>query len=147
MVETSASSVSRRRAEGAMSHRLVICRDRRRRASPRPGARGAADAGQHGRFLDHGIGLGEVGIAGIETAAPEETLHPHGDPREHDADLVIRRGRQRPEIERVPLARSVEDAVQEQRVEMEVQFNPPPKRWMTVTHPDRPSRIPYRRAR
>jgi len=26
-------------------------------------------------------------------------------------------------------------------------FNPPPKRWMTVTHPDRPSRIPYRRAR
>jgi hypothetical protein len=32
-------------------------------------------------------------------------------------------------------------------VEMDVRFSPPPKRWMTVTEPDRPARMPQRRAR
>lgn len=76
--------------------------------------RGAADAGQSGRFFDNGIGLEEVGIAGIETATLEEPLHPRGDPREHDADLFIGRRRQGPETERVPIAFGEEDAVAEQ---------------------------------
>jgi hypothetical protein len=47
--------------------------------------RGAADAGQRGRFFDNGIGLDEVGIAGIETATLEQAPHPlaHGDARQH----------------------------------------------------------------
>ena len=60
-------------------------------------------------------------MARIEPAPLEQPLHPRGDPREHDADLVIRRGRQRPELERVSLAGRVEHAVEEQRVEMDVQ--------------------------
>ena len=97
--------------------------------------RGAAEAGQHGRFFDHGIGLGRVSIPRIKPAPLEQPLHPRGHPREHDADLVVCRRRQGPKIERVPFAASVENAVEEQRVEMDVQvqsFNPPPKRWMTV---------------
>lgn len=58
-----------------------------------PPDRSAADASQSGRFFDHGIGLEEVSVAGIETAAFEQTLYPRGDPREHDADLFVgRRG-------------------------------------------------------
>jgi hypothetical protein len=49
-------------------------------------------------------------------------LHPRGNRLEHDADFVIRRGWERPEIERVPLVGSVEDAIEEQRVEMDVQI-------------------------
>jgi hypothetical protein len=79
--------------------------------------RGAADPGQGRRFFDHGIGPDEVGIAGIEAATFEQMLHPRGNPLEHDADFVIRRGWERPEIERVPFVGSVEDAIEEQRVE------------------------------
>jgi homoaconitase/3-isopropylmalate dehydratase large subunit len=55
-------------------------------------------------------------------AALEQTLHPCGDPREHDADLFIGRRREWLETERVPIAFGEEDAVEEERVEMDVQI-------------------------
>jgi hypothetical protein len=61
--------------------------------------RGAADAGQSRRFFDHGIGLEQIGVARIETAALEQPQHPCGDPREHDADLVVGRRGQRSELQ------------------------------------------------
>ena len=38
--------------------------------------RGAADAGQSGRFFDHGIGLEQIGFARVETAALEQPAAP-----------------------------------------------------------------------
>jgi hypothetical protein len=51
------------------------------------------------RLFDHGIGLEQIGVARIETAALEQPQHPRGDPREHDADLVVGRRGQRPELQ------------------------------------------------
>jgi hypothetical protein len=56
-----------------------------------------------------------------------------------------RRG-QGPELKR-PLLALEEDAVERSVWKWMFKFRPPPKRWMTVTDPDRPSRIGYRRAR
>jgi hypothetical protein len=88
--------------------------------------RGAADAGQSGGFFDHRVRRGQIAIAGIEAAALEQTPHPLGDPREHDADLVVGRRGQRTEIE-CPLLAFEEDAIEEQRVEMQVQIQSAPK--------------------
>jgi hypothetical protein len=57
----------------------------------------------------------------IAPAAPEQALHPRGDPRQHAADLIIGRRRQEPELERSFLALE-EDAVEEQRVKMNVEI-------------------------
>jgi hypothetical protein len=84
--------------------------------------RGAADAGQGGRFFDHGIRPEYTGFAAIETAPLEQTLHSRGDPHEQDADLFIGRRREGSETKRVTLAFAEEDAVEEQRVEMDVQI-------------------------
>src|SRR2546429_9511019 len=59
------------------------------------------------------IRLNPIGFSGIEPAAPEQALHPRGDPRQHAADLIIGRRRQRPELER-PFLALEEDAVEEQ---------------------------------
>jgi hypothetical protein len=85
-------------------------RARTRTERDSPLNRGAADPGQGRGFFDHGIGPDEVGIAGIEATTFEQMLHPRGNAREHDADFVIRQEWERPEIERVPLVGSVEDA-------------------------------------
>jgi len=86
----------------------------------------------------------EVGI-GVEAPAPEEAPHPPGDGREQDADLFLRRGRCRLEAQRVPFAFG-ELAIEDERVEVDVE-SAPPKRWMTVTQPEWPSRMPRCRAR
>jgi len=109
--------------------------------------RGAADAGQGGRVFHHRIGLQQVGIAGFEPAAFEQTLHPRSDPRQHDADLLVRRRRQGPEIKRAVRVPAKKTPSKSNVWKWRFRFNPPPKHWMTVTHPDRPSRIPRRRAR
>jgi hypothetical protein len=90
--------------------------------SDSPLDRGAADAGQNGRFFHHWVRRRQVSVARIAATALEQALHPRGDPREHGADLFIRRRRQRPEAERALLAFSEKDAVEEQRVEMDVQI-------------------------
>jgi hypothetical protein len=109
--------------------------------------RGAADAGQGGRFLEHGIRLEYTGFAAIETAPLEQTLHSRGDPHEQDADLFIGRRREGSETKRVTLAFAEEDAVEEQRVEMDVQIQSAAKALDDGHRPDRPSRIQCRRAR
>jgi hypothetical protein len=102
---------------------------------PRPGPRaqrdpplhrGAAEAGQRGRFVHQRIRLDAVGFPGIAPAALEQTLHSRRDPRQHAADFFVRRRRQGPEPER-PLGAFEEDAVEEQRVEMDVQVQPAPE--------------------
>jgi hypothetical protein len=92
-----------------------------RTESDSPLNRGAADARQSRGFFDHRVQLRRIGVARIQAAALEQTLHPCGDPRKHDAHLFIRRRRQGPEPERVPIAFGEEDGVEEQRVEMDVQ--------------------------
>ena len=57
---------------------------------------------------------------------PEQALHPRGDPRQHAADLVIGRRRQRPELDR-PFLTLEEEAVEEQRVEMDVEIQSAPE--------------------
>jgi hypothetical protein len=49
---------------------------------------------------------------GIEPAPLEQPLHPRGDPREHDADLLVHRRRERMEIERASRAIREENAVE-----------------------------------
>ena len=61
--------------------------------------------------------------------------------RQHASDLIIGRQRQGPELGRRFMALE-EDAVEEQRVKMDVGFSPPPKRWITVSEPDRQARMP-----
>ena len=72
-------------------------------------------------FFDDRVELRQIGVAWIKAAAPEQTLYPRGDPGEHDADLFIRRRGQGPETERVLLASGEEDAIEEERMEMNVQ--------------------------
>ena len=62
----------------------------------------------------------------IEAATLEQTLHPGGDPLEHDADLVVGRRGQRPELQ-CPLLAFEENAVEEQRMEMRVQIQSAPE--------------------
>jgi hypothetical protein len=71
----------------------------------------AGDSSTTGSGFDGSASLGSK-------SALEQTLHPRGDPREHDTHLFIRRRRQRAETERVPLAFGEEDAVEEQCVEV-----------------------------
>src|SRR5262249_58270813 len=66
-------------------------------------------------------------VAGIEPAALEQPLHASGDSRQHDADLLVRRRRQRPEIERTTRAIGVEDAVEQERVVVDVQIESAPE--------------------
>ena len=85
------------RRVGIVRHAPDACA-RTRPERDAPLNRGAADAGPRRRFFDDGIGLEYIGVAGIEAAALEQTLHSRGDPREHDTDLVIGWRRQGTEL-------------------------------------------------
>jgi len=80
-----------------------------------------------GRFVDHGIGLAHVGIAGIEPAALEQALHPRGDPREHAANFLVGRRRQGSELERAVPAVGEEDAVEQQHVVVDIEIESAPE--------------------
>ena len=73
-----------------------------------------------------GVRWGQIGVAGVEAAVLEQTPHPLGDPREHDADLVVGRRGKRTEIE-CPLLAFEETPSEEPRVEMQVQIQSAPK--------------------
>jgi hypothetical protein len=83
--------------------------------------RGAADAGQSRRFLDHRVGPEYVGVTRVEPSTAEQTPHARRDPREHDTNLLVRRRWQRVEIECAGPAIAEEDAVEHERVEVDVE--------------------------
>src|SRR5438552_4156447 len=95
------------------------------RAAPQSDApldRGAADAGQGRRFFREDIRRRHVGLD-IEAPAPKEAPHSRADRREYDANLFVRGGWCR--LEAQPLLRALgEDAVEDQRVEVDIEVQP-----------------------
>ena len=57
----------------------------------------------------------------------EQALHPCDDPCEHHSDLLVGRRRQGPKIEGAIRSIGEEDAVEQQRVEVDVQIQPAPE--------------------
>src|SRR2546425_5050656 len=81
----------------------------------------------------------------IETAALEQTLNACRNLREQGADVLIGRRRERSELKRALVAFE-EDAVEEQRVEVDVQIQSAPEALDDGHRSRSAQRIPYRRA-
>src|SRR5438093_7618061 len=86
--------------------------------------RGAADAGQRGRFLGEWVDVG--GVIDVESAAREETLDAPVDGGEQPRHLLVARGLGGVELE-APVFSLGEDAVQEEGVEVDVQLEAAPE--------------------
>jgi hypothetical protein len=103
---------------------------RARTAAERDAApvRSTTDAGESRGLFNHRVRPREFGIVAIETPAPEKTPHPRVDRREQDADLFIRRRGRGPEAKRLPFAAvGEEDAIEQQRVKVDVEVEPAPE--------------------
>src|SRR5437016_2482891 len=86
--------------------------------------RGAADAGQRGRFLGEWVDVG--GVIDVESAAREETLDAPVDGGEQPRHLLVARGLGGVELE-APVFSLGEDALQEEGVEVDVQLEAAPE--------------------
>jgi hypothetical protein len=75
---------------------------------------------------------------GSSPRAFEQALHARGDPREDHADLLVRRGRQRPELERPGRAIDEENAVEQHRVVVDIEIQAAPNA-LNHGHRSRPS--------
>src|SRR5438046_3400869 len=105
--------------------------------------RGAADAGQRGRFLGEWVDVG--GVIDVESAAREETLDAPVDGGEQPRHLLV--GGSAAWNSRLPSSPSAKTPSKRRVWKWTFSWRPPPKRWITVTAPLRPSRTPVRRAR
>src|SRR5438093_1831049 len=108
---------------------LAASREDRTGAGARPERdppldRGAADAGQRGRFLGEWVDVG--GVIDVESAAREETLDAPVDGGEQPRHLLVARGLGGVELE-APVFSLGEDAVQEEGVEVDVQLEAAPE--------------------
>src|SRR5213596_2333058 len=86
--------------------------------------RGAADAGQRGRFLGEWVDVG--GVIDVEPAAREETLDAPVDGGEQPRHLLVARWLGGVELE-APVFSRGEDAVQQEGVEVDVQLEAAPE--------------------
>src|SRR5256712_6021128 len=86
--------------------------------------RGAADAGQRGRFLGEWVDVG--GVIDVESAAREETLDAPVDGGEQPCHLLVARRLGGVELE-APVFSRGEDAVQQEGVEVDVQLEAAPE--------------------
>src|SRR5439155_14564675 len=86
--------------------------------------RGAADAGQRGRFLGEWVDVG--GVIDVESAAREETLDAPVDGGEQPRHLFVARRLGGVELE-APVFSLGEDAVQQEGVEVDVQLEAAPE--------------------
>src|SRR5437773_8714430 len=105
--------------------------------------RGAADAGQRGRFLGEWVDVG--GVIDVESAAREETLDAPVDGGEQPRHLLV--GGSAAWNSRLPSSPSAKTPSKRRVWKWTFSWRPPPKRWITVTAPIRPSRTPVRAAR